>query len=245
MITLQAKDTYRLTSVFMILIIAGVQWGFYRPYLSQFPTFTNATPVIHIHGALLMGWMMLLVIQPLLINFKKVKLHRSIGKISWILGPMIIISMFLVGRGSYWRGLDFISQNPGSFTASDNLAVMVLDIRGFVTFAIFWALAMAYRKNSGSHMRYMIATGLLAIGPGVGRGLMATFDLSLHSALTITDVLDLLIAGVFIGYDFARKKDSKPYLIVFTFFLVGAILWQYCYSEFWQNFAQGYADLLY
>lgn len=245
MLTIPAKDTYRLTSVFMILIILGIQWGFYKPYLSEFPDFVDSTPVIHIHGALLMCWMALLVGQPMLIYLRKNKLHRSVGKVSWVLGPLIIISMFLVGRGSYWRGLDFINQNPEAFTVSENLAVMVLDIRGFITFALFWALAMAFRKNSAAHMRYMIATGLLAIGPGMGRGLMGTFGLSLQDALTITDILDLIIVGAFIVYDWKKQKDFTPYLIVFLSFLIGAILWQVNFSSGWQNFAQGYADLLY
>jgi len=245
MITIQTRDTYRLTSVFMILIILGVQWGFYRPYISEFPNFVNSTPVIHIHGALLMAWMMLLVVQPMLIYMKKAKLHRSIGKVAWVLGPLIIISMFLVGRGSYWRGMEFINANPEAYSVSENLAVMVLDIRGFVTFAIFWALAMVNRKNSSAHMRYMIATGLLAIGPGIGRGLMNTLGFSFQSALTITDVIDLLIVGAFLGYDLYKKKDYKPYSIVFLMFLIGFILWQVNFSAGWQSFAQGYADLLY
>lgn len=245
MTTITAKDSYRLTSVLMILLILGVQWGFYSNYLSQFPNFIDKTPIIHFHGIFLMAWMILLVIQPMLIYLKKAKIHRMIGKISWVLGPLIIISMFLVGRGSYWRGLDFIQQNPGSFTASDNLAVMVLDIRGYLTFAIFWALAMAYRKNSPAHMRYMIATGLLAIGPGMGRGLMNTFDFSLQAALTLTDVLDLVLVGAFLGYDLVKKKDHKPYSVVFLLFLIGFILWQINYSEAWQSFAQGYADIFY
>ncbi|MCS5490891.1 hypothetical protein [Algoriphagus limi] len=246
MITISAKDSYRLTSLLMILLILGIQWGFYKPYISQFPNFVDSTPTIHIHGALLMGWMVLLVVQPMLIYLKKVKWHRSLGKVSWVLGPLIIISMFLVGRGSYWRGLDFLSANPDSpFELSDLLATMVLDIRGYVTFAIFWALAMAYRKNSSAHMRYMIGTGLLAIGPGIGRGLSNTLGFSLQAALTITDVLDLLIVGAFLGYDLIKKKDYKPNLVIFIVFLIGSILWQFDYSNFWQTFAQGYADLFY
>jgi hypothetical protein len=90
--------------------------------------------------------------------------------------------MFLVGRGSYGRSI-------GNFPQEEILATMVLDIRGYISFAIFWALAMFYRKNSASHMRYMIATGLLAIGPGVGRGLISS-GVDFPTALTITDVID-------------------------------------------------------
>ncbi|HEV8272446.1 MAG TPA: hypothetical protein VGQ04_14145, partial [Chitinophagaceae bacterium] len=156
------QKVYRNTAIFVILIMIGIQWGFYRTYTSEFPNFINKTITIHVHGVLLMTWMILLIVQPLLINTGRVQLHRTIGKVSWVLGPLIIVSMFLVGRGSYGRSI-------GNFPEKEILATMVLDIRGYLTFAIFWTLAMFYRKNSASHMRYMIATGMLAIGPGVGR----------------------------------------------------------------------------
>lgn len=239
MITLQASNnTYRTTALFILLIIIGVQWGFYYSYTSQFPTFENATPVIHIHGALLMSWLSLLVLQPMLIYFKRIKLHRTIGKVSFVLGPLIITSLFLVGRGGYWRGL-------GNVPEIFNLGVMALDIRGLISFAIFWALAMAFRKTPSAHMRYMIATGILAIGPGMGRGLVASFDLSLYAALSITDVLELVIVGTLLGLDLVKKNDYKPYLVVFLVFLVGKVLWQIHDTDLWQNFARGYAGLLY
>jgi len=232
------NNVYRISALFIVLIVIGVQWGFYETYTSQFPTFENATPVIHIHGALLMMWLSLLVLQPMLIYFKKIKLHRTIGKVSFVLGPLIIISMFLVGRGGYWHGV-------GNVPEVFNLGVMVLDIRGLITFAIFWALAMAYRKTSSAHMRYMIATGILAIGPGVGRGLVASFDLSLYAAISITDVLELAIVGTLLGVDLVKKNDYKPFLVVFLVFLIGKVLWQFRESDLWQNFARNYAELFY
>ena len=238
MISLQANNVYRTTALFIIIIIIGVQWGFYQSYTSHFPTFANATTVIHIHGALLMIWLTLVVVQPMLIYLKKARLHRTIGKLAYVLGPLIIISIFFVGKGGYWRGMDVV-------TESENLSFMALDIRGLFSFAIFWALAMIYRKKASAHMRYMIATGILAIGPGVGRGLVASFDFSLYTALSITDVLELVIIGTLLSVDLVKKYDYKPYLVVFLVLLVGKILWQIAYSDFWQTFAQGYADLLY
>jgi RsiW-degrading membrane proteinase PrsW (M82 family) len=228
---------YRNTAIFIILIMIGVQWGFYRTYTSEFPNFKNKTPTIHIHGIFLMMWMVLLIVQPLLINYGKAQLHRTIGKVAWVLGPLIIVTMFLVGRGSYGRSIGVIPEQ-------ENLATMVLDIRGYISFAIFWALAMYYRKDSASHMRYMIATGLLAIGPGVGRGLISS-GVEFPNALTITDVADLAIVGFLLGYDIYRKKNYKPFLVVFIVFLIGALLWQVRDSAAWQSFAKTYAALFY
>ena len=231
-------NVYRNTAIFIILIMIGIQWGFYYTYTSEFPNFKNKTNIMHIHGALLMTWMILLIVQPLLINYGKRQLHRTIGKVSWVLGPLIIISLFLIGRSGYHRGI-------GVFPEKENLEFIVLDMRGFLSFAIFWALAMFYRKDSAVHMRYMIATGILAIGPGIGRGLAAAFGLDLGLSLTITDVVDLAIVGVLLGYDIYKKKNFKPFLFVFIIILIGSILWQLRATNAWQSFAKWYAAMFY
>ncbi|HEX5668759.1 MAG TPA: hypothetical protein VFX73_08160, partial [Chitinophagaceae bacterium] len=151
---------YRNTAIFMVLVILGVQWGFYSHYISQFPTFKDQVPMDHIHGILMMAWMVLLVIQPLLIASGKAHIHRTVGKVSYVLGPLIIISLFLIGKTGYLNG---VRMNDPINVVN---AVAVLDIRGFFSFPVFWSLAMINRKNSSSHMRYMIGTGILGIGPG-------------------------------------------------------------------------------
>ncbi len=236
--SIPAQNVYRNTAIFIILIIIGAQWGFYIPYTSQFPTFKDSTMIIHIHGALLMIWLLLLVVQPMLIHLNKAKLHTTIGKSSYVLGPLIILFIYLVGKGSFNRSI-------GKIPEEMNLAIMALDVRGLFSFAIIWALAMINRKTPSAHMRYMIATGILGIGPGVGRGLINSFDFSLWSALAITDVLGLVIVGVLLCVDIVKKNNYKPFLVVFMLLLVGAIIWQLRDSSLWQTVARNYVALLY
>ena len=236
---LQAMQrVYRNTAMFIVLIMFGVQWGFYKEYTSQFPDFIDKTVTIHVHGIVLMMWLVLLIVQPLLISTGRAKLHRSIGKVSWVLGPLVILMLFLVGRSSFIRHSPVVPEK-------EMLATIVLDMRGWISFAIFWALAMIYRKDPASHMRYMIATGIIGIGPGVGRGLISGFGVGFHEAITITDVLDIVIVGSLLSYDIYKKKNFKPFLVVFIVFLIGSILWQIKYSGTWQSFAKTYAAWFY
>lgn len=230
--------SFRNTAILIVLIIAGVQWGFYAHYTSQFPHFIDKTYTIHIHGALLMSWLVLLVVQPLLIQAGKANWHRTIGKLSYVLGPLIILYLFLIGKGSFNRGM-------GVYPENEMLRDMALDIRGFLSFAIFWSLAMIHRKNANTHMRYMVATGILAIGPGIGRGLINSFGFNIEGAIAITDAVSLALVGVLLGFDIARKKNSKPFLTVFLVLLACTLMWQISNTQQWHSFARYYADLFY
>ena len=231
------QKVYRNTAILIILIMFGIQWGFYQVYTSQFPNFIDKTVTIHVHGVVLMMWMVLLIVQPLLISTGRTKLHRTIGQVSWVLGPLVIFMLFLVGRSSFIR-------HSGLVPEKDMLQDIVLDMRGWISFAIFWALAMIYRKDSAAHMRYMIATGIIAIGPGVGRGLIS-IGVDFGTAITITDSIEVAIPAVLLGYDIYKKKNYKPFLVIFIVFLIGGLLWQIRATDAWQSFARIYAALFY
>ena len=231
------QKVYRNTAILIILIMFGIQWGFYQVYTSQFPNFVDKTVTIHVHGVVLMMWMVLLIVQPLLISTGRTKLHRNIGQVSWVLGPLVIFMLFLVGRNSFIR-------HSGQVPENQMLEDVVLDMRGWISFAIFWALAMIYRKDSASHMRYMIATGIIGIGPGVGRGLIS-LGVDFGTAITITDTIEVVIPAVLLGYDIYRKKNYKPALTILVVFLIGGLLWQIRATDAWQSFAKAYASLLY
>ena len=94
-------------------------------------------------------------------------------------------------------------------------------------------------------MRYMIATGILAIGPGVGRGLVNSFNFEFGTAFIILDLINLAIVGFLLGYDIYKKKNYKPFLVVFIFLLIGAFLWQIRNSEAWQSLGRTYATMFY
>jgi len=230
------QKVYRNTAILIILIMFGIQWGFYQVYTSQFPNFVDKTVTIHVHGVVLMMWMVLLIIQPLLISTGRTRLHRNIGQVSWVLGPFVIFMLFLVGRNSYLRHTEAPQQ--------EMLENIVLDMRGWISFAIFWALAMIYRKDSAAHMRYMIATGIIGIGPGVGRGLIS-LGVDFGTSITITDSIEVIIPAILLGYDIYKKKNYKPSLIIFIVFLIGGLLWQIRATDAWQSFAKAYASLLY
>jgi hypothetical protein len=63
---------YKNLGYFLIVLVAFVAVGFYKPYFALIPNFDpRITPLVQIHAILLMTFVALLVAQPLLIRYKQ------------------------------------------------------------------------------------------------------------------------------------------------------------------------------
>src|SRR5205085_3255664 len=164
------EKTYQNISILFILILIGILWGFHKPYTMEYLHFKSFQMTHRIHGRLMMSWLLMLIAQPIFIVTGRIKTHRAIGKLAYIIGPMITIYLFLIAQLGYHRGAD----NPEIARA-----FMVLDLRGLFFFTTLYVLALSYRKTTAYHMRFMIGTGLLMIGPGFGRALINSFGMSI------------------------------------------------------------------
>jgi hypothetical protein len=230
------EKTYQYISVLFILILIGILWGFHKTYTMEFPDFKSFQMTHHIHGGLMMSWLFMLIAQPIFIAMGKIKTHRAIGKLAYIIGPMITIYLFLIAQVGYHKG----SAEPELARA-----VMVLDLRGLFFFTILYVLALSYRKITAYHMRFMIGTGLLMIGPGFGRALINSFGLSLWDAMAYTDYAAIIITTVLLIHDILKKNPVAPYTIVLTILVVEKLLWDYRMSGPWQSFAGWFAGMFF
>ena len=230
------EKTYKNISALFVLILVGILWGFHRSYTVEFPDFKSFQMTHHIHGGLMMSWLFMLIAQPIFIATGRIKTHRMIGKLAYIIGPMITIYLFLIAQLGYHRG----AENP-EFAR----AVMVLDLRGLFFFTLLYVLALSYRKTTAYHMRFMIGTGLLMIGPGFGRALISSFGVSLWDAITYTDSAAIAITIALLIYDIVKKNPVAPYTIVLIVLVIEKLLWYYRMSGPWQIFAGKFAELFF
>src|SRR6188768_1806159 len=127
----------KASSYLSLAILIVVFWGFYRTYFMFFPTFENFLPVQHFHGLVSLLWMVCLIAQPLLIANKKHAIHKIIGKFSYLLAPVLAVSIFMVSRMGYVRALE--SKVP----AVDAIAGLALSVPLLFGFVIFYSLAVA------------------------------------------------------------------------------------------------------
>ena len=103
--------------------------GFFPSYFSRLTVTDTAH---HLHGITATAWILLLIVQPWLYKTGKLSLHRNLGKSSYVLVPLILLSALNM--------VHIMLNNQGNQLA-------FIDLITLVQFLIFYGLAIAHRKK--------------------------------------------------------------------------------------------------
>ena len=220
---------YKNLGYWFILLIVCVFAGFYTTYFSRF--FEPTANIIHIHFVLMALWIMMLIAQPFLIKFKKLSWHRLLGKVSYLLVPLVLITTWLVTRNEYYRkienlqnevveGMQNLSQLEILKAASVNPAAFI----GVIWFITFYSLAIKFRRKPNKHARYMLATALILLSPTIDR--FVAINLGIKSVAGIASyIISFLIIDLILAYllfiDYRTKKETRTLSICLLIFIIG------------------------
>lgn len=205
------EKRYKYLGYFLLLLVPITFAGFFKTYFAQFPNFEEKIgPFIHLHALIASIWILMLIAQPILIFNKKYHLHKKIGRLSYIIFPLLILS--------------FIPHLITKFETGD-ISAMFFPIGDSILLILFYSLAIYNRKKSSRHMRYMIGTALVFLGPTIGR--IGPILLGWSGFLTqhILYGLIYMILITLIFYDKTNNKDYKPYLFIISCFLVHQVIY--------------------
>ena len=229
------QPIYTKTIIFgMLLLFITLQIGFHPTYFKYFPEFKKFTWLHHIHGALMASWIILLVVQPILIHKMHYATHRFLGKLSYFIAPMMIVSMFLILQFTYHK---YISGSSIAIQMA-NQASLIMQL---FSFTVLYALAIIYRKHTFYHQRFMIGTALLMLTPTLGRVFYAYFEAEIMYEMYIS----IGIAALLCLYDFHKKMDWKPYAIVTLVLCFFVFVYHSRYSVAWQVFGRFVVNTFY
>jgi hypothetical protein len=142
---------YRLSPRFFVVFLALTVWAFWPSYFSRL--FEQPTLLHHAHGIVLALWLVLLVVQAQLIRTQRRPLHRQLGKLSYVLAPAVVVVTTAFVHQRMAPALAAFPDLPAPLLHS--LALMLLSLAAF---AIFYGLAMANRRDSQTHARWMVCT---------------------------------------------------------------------------------------
>jgi hypothetical protein len=186
-----------MAGIFAVIAFAG----FTRTYL--LPVAMNrfdGPALIHLHGILSFGWMVLFVWQSALVRRRRVEAHRAWGLVGISLATGIVFTAIAV----VVRGLD-AAQAVGNF---DRLRLPVIaPLSQIALFGVFVAAAVASIRRPETHRRLMLLATVNLLPPAVAR--------------LIGLVLGSVIAGRAGRRNFALVADVNP---VFTVTLAAALI---------------------
>jgi hypothetical protein len=210
--------------------------GFHKTYTTFFPDFKGFHWQQHFHGAMMMSWLIMLIVQPFLIKYGKYKTHRTLGKLGYVLAPLVCYSLFVITEMRYLR-------NAADISESTALAGLAIDIPDILIFGLLYALAMINRHQSGIHARYMAGTAILMINPSLGRVL---FVLGATSPIIVVIFNLLEPLGLLLLFINLRKRiNIKPFLIMVILVATRVRCFACQTTIWWQKFATWFVTVFF
>ncbi len=217
-----------------------LQVAFHPGYIRYFPQFQGFSWIHHTHGAIMVSWVIMLVIQPYLIYKGNYKAHRLIGKISYFTAPLVLISMFLATRLNYLTTIDKIP-------FKDVAHIQALNFITPLIFLLFYSLAMINKKDVFKHQRYMIGTSFIMLTGILSRILQNSLGTARIEPYDffIPLYLGVIISALLLVNDMLKKKNPLPYTIVTVALLLNIIIFHARYTEVWQSAVRFVGDTLF
>ncbi len=222
------KLRFDLPGYYFIGLVGLILVGFWRSYFSKFYNGTaDFTFYFHFHATMVGIWILMLIVQPILIRKKKLEWHRLIGKLSYLVFPLIFVSIILL---SHSRKTTFSED---------------WDIGLFVTFKDLLILGVAYfiaiknRHQIDLHARGMIATGIVCIEPAAAR-------IPFHPEYGYFAVLALVysVLGILIFIERKQKKGRWVFpLILGLYLMVHSVIIFGIHFSLWQSFGRWFYGL--
>ncbi len=132
--------------------------AFWPDYLGRIRSADHYT---HVHAALGLAWLFLLVAQPLLALARKYSLHRALGRVGTALGVAFLVASVLL---THYRASRMDAETFERFGHFLYLPLLMTAI-----FAGSLALALRWRRSPALHARYMTCTALALVDPVTAR----------------------------------------------------------------------------
>ena len=238
MITITRKIRFDLSGYYFIGLIGLVLLGFWKSYFSKFFNGTENYPFyFHFHAIMMALWILLLIFQPILIRKKKLAIHKLIGKLTYILMPLLFTSIILLTHYQIEQHVQIIN---GEKLYGPHLLIPFKDI---LILGTAYIIGVAYRQNINIHARAMVATGLVFIEPALTRFLInLTNDRNIGYPCTIGILYSILIGLILLE----RKQKSGrwvfPLILGLYIFSHSLILFKIDFGV-WESFSRWFAKL--
>jgi uncharacterized membrane protein YozB (DUF420 family) len=222
------KLLQRNVGFFFIAVLIITLLGFFPSYFSRLNSLDGLTWADHFHAVVALVWIGMLIAQAFLIRAKKYEIHRRVGKASYFVMPLLLVSFFFIARARY-------------LSEADALAVLSRSgLPDIVYFSILYSLGIIYKNRPAWHIRFFTCIGLAILGPGLGR--FAFIHLGAPAAGAILGLLFVGVPLIWLIVDLFKKQSPVPLLIFWGISLFAGFMQGQGHSGWWQSLAKFIAD---
>lgn len=220
----KSYNLYYNLGYWFLLLIALVIAGFYTFYFTVF--FQPKELILYIHFALMTLWIVVLMTQPFLIKYTRLALHRALGKISYVLVPIVLFSAFSMIRDAYYNVVADLQQKAAQLNTSlifhQTATSVAIAFYYFFLFGLFYTLAVLNKRNAAIHARYMLATALTLLGPSVDRIVFFNLKLPAYIAYELPTLIliDFILALLF-WKDYKDKRPTRTLWTCLVIYIIG------------------------
>ncbi len=183
-------------AVFALLVVfAGFSQSYYLKAFFNTPELPSR--LVHLHGIVMTAWFALFLVQVRLVAAGNTRLHRKLGYGAIGLAVLVLVVGSLTAIYAAKAG----RAPPGP----PPLVFLAIPLGDMVFFAIAFSLAIAYRRRSDFHKRFMLLASL-----GMLTAAIARLPFPQGSGLPVFfGTLDLAILAI-IAVDTIRNRRLHP-----------------------------------
>jgi len=163
----------------LALVVAGFGHAY---FFAGMVTAKLASPLVHVHAAILTSWIAVQAAQPMLVSAGRVDLHKKLGALGMALAAAVPVIGVLAVIGEVRRLVHESVEGD-----------LVFAITAVADFAVLAFLGLRQRtRNLSAHKRLMLLATISILGPPVGRLAFGHSDLGYFGTFAI--FLALLVA---------------------------------------------------
>lgn len=214
------------------LLIVLVLTGFWDSYFSKLPIKNiSISFYFHVHAIIVSMWIVLLILQPLFIVRKNLKMHRLIGKISYAVFPLMVLSIIWVSHFSFTTAI-----NPPPIQ-------LFIPFKDVILLCVMFSIGICFKSNPMIHGKAMIATGIICLEPALTQTVMLFTEPTLM-AYPVTITIIYMTILVFILYEWKHSSGRWIMLgLLFVLILSHSFILSGCESSYWNHFTIWFSNL--
>ena len=150
-----------LAGILGLLVFAGFGRTYYLKFLFATPPLPSL--VVHAHGVVMTGWVVLFLVQVGLVSARRVRVHQRLGYAGIGLAVLVIVIGVWTALGAARHGS---TSTPTGFSQP---TFSIVPLGDMLLFTLFFSGAVYFRRTPRRHKGLMFLTVVNFLPPAIGR----------------------------------------------------------------------------